>query len=320
MKLLQSFTKIEGNTINEVAEECGFNFTAKKVKSRFYEEDDDSNPLIVVPDKSIVTRTDTGAYLGTVGSNYGIVQYQEALDFTEEMVKDGGASYIRGGVIGDGRQAFLVMETADFINLGGSDEIKCVFYMTTSHDGSSNLEVVPAFSRTSSGAIITFPKDRKHRLKIKHSKHVGEKVSQARASIKQVKTVWEQFNESFELFRSVKMTKERLEIYLNMVVSGESTRAENIREDIMGIYNSSPYIVSFPSTNKTLLGAYLSVVEYYDKQSLVKKRKYLNETDANIQSKLDGNGAKAKAESYGFALKIQERFSGISLNPNKKDS
>ncbi len=104
-------------------------------KYPYYTEGDDIEPeWRNNPDHMSIHRRDTQDYLGTVGSNYGIVQYPDLFKFTEVLVDQDLAGFKYAGISGNGAQAYIVMETAKCINLGPGDDVSCFFYVATSHN------------------------------------------------------------------------------------------------------------------------------------------------------------------------------------------
>lgn len=306
-------SKVEAKTAEELAKQGGLDFTAIK-KPLTYEYGHGKDALLhIVPDKvAVVREDDPSIYLGTVGINRGILQYMDSIRFTEELVEKGEASYLYAGTIGRGKQAFVIMKGGEHVTLGHGDLIEQYFYMTTSHDSSRALDIVPAFYRSTNQTVLTFPE--KYRLRFKHGKHVEKNVSRAKASLARVMTVWEEFSEATKTMMKVKVSDTQAADYFKMLVEGDKTRAENIRGEMDNIRLTAP-ACQLPGTKGTLLGCYFAVIEYADKRKTVRKHKWLkNEEDANLHARLEGDGARQKAEGYGFALKLQKKFSKITSN------
>lgn len=271
----------------------------------------------VVPDKVAVIREDDGRYLGTVGRNRGILQYREVLAFTESLVEDGTASYVTGGIIGAGKQAYLVMKTKDTIKLSGTDEVECRFYVTTSHDSSKGLELVFAPLNTLNGTVLSTYKGAN--IRFKHSSRIGTRVKHAALSINRVTEYFNEMEESFRLLRSVNPTASQLDTFFKSLfpdAEERPERAENIRSEIESIYKTGA-VCQLPSTKGTMLGAYLAVVEWVDKIRNVQASKVRpNAYDAKIHSLLEGSGAAKKAESYAFALDMVAQLGNVSIFGN----
>jgi phage/plasmid-like protein (TIGR03299 family) len=274
----------------------------------------------VVPDKVIVVREDDGRYLGTVGKDRGIVQYRDVLAFTETLVDEGTASYVTGGILGNGEQAFVVMKAKKQIKLSGTDEVDLYFYVTTSHDSSKGLEIVFAPLRKVNGTILTGTKAQ--RIRFRHSSKVEQRVKQATLSVNKITSYFEDMEENFRLLRSVRPTATQLDVFLKSLFPDpeeQTKRAEKIRDEIYGIYKNGA-ACNLPATRGTMLGVYFAVVEWVDKLQLTKASKVRpNEYDAKIHRLLEGSGAEQKATAYTFALDMVDKLGAISIFGNNTE-
>lgn len=324
--------KINANTAEEMAEQAGLDFTALKVDLHYNVMDETPREELLatgitlnypvgktkevrVPDKVAVIREDDGRYLGTVGRNRGILQYRDVLAFTEALVSQGNAAYVTGGIIGSGEQAFVVMKTKDSFKLSGTDAIDCYFYITTSHDNSKGLEIVPAPLRSANGTVLTV--GREYRIGFRHSSKVQDRVKRASLSINKVEAYFNEMDTSFRLLRSVNLTSSQFDIFVKSLFPDSDDRpkrSENVRDEITTIYKTGP-ACQLPSTKGTMLGAYFAVVEWVDKIRNVKHSKVRpNEYDAKLFSLLEGSGARHKADAYAFAIDMVRQLKDVSLS------
>jgi phage/plasmid-like protein (TIGR03299 family) len=255
--------------------------------------------------------------LGTVGTHRGIVQYRDVLAFTESLVDAGTASYVTGGILGNGQQAFVVMKAKDTIKLSGTDEVDCYFYVVTSHDSSKGLEIVFAPLRKTNGTIITGPKAQ--RIRFRHSSKVEQRVKKAAMSVDKISTYFKDMEENFRLLRSVRPTASQLDVFIKSLFPDpdeKTKRAENIRDEILGLYRNSPSCL-LPATQGTMLGAYFAVVEWVDHVQNTKTSKVRpNEFDAKIHRVLEGSGAEQKATAYAFALDMVDKLKDVNIFGN----
>lgn len=304
------FKNLEGLTdINDVAEKAGFDFTAEKRIQYWRKNQDPNGEEIPNPEKvAIVNADDDDRYLGTCGINYGIVQYRDALAFTQHIVNQGEANYIHGGVSHGGSRAFLVMKSAEYIEISPGDRIECYFYLSTAHDSKGSMSLIPSPLRPLNN-IILLPSGRMEAMKFKHSKHVNTHIAVAAKTIKKVKEYFEEFRESFDRLAQTELTDAMLETYLKVLYPGgkESTKtAENTRNKIKDILMTEKSL-QIPSCKNTLLGAYFAVCQYNDHYTTTKKTGR-DELSARIESRMAVNGtvAKKKAEGLAFAYKLSE--------------
>ncbi len=341
------FTAINANTADEMAEQAGLDFNAIKlpIKYEYTIPQSDAEPEVMpwglndrakvawlqqqldkeetvqgtVPDKVLVVREDDGRYLGTVGTNRGILQYRDVLSFTESLVDDGTASYVTGGILGNGQQAFVVMKAKKQIKLSGTDDVDCYFYIVTSHDSSKGLEIVFAPLRSTNGTILTGPKSQ--RIHFRHSRKVEQRVKAAAMSIDKIGTYFTDMEENFRLLRSVKPTVSQLDVFFKSLFPDpeeQTKRTENIRDEIYEIYRTGA-ACQLPATQGTMLGAYFAVVEWVDKIQSTKTSKVRpNEYDAKIHRLLEGSGAEQKATAYAFALDLVDKLKDVNILGNNE--
>jgi phage/plasmid-like protein (TIGR03299 family) len=323
--------EINADTAEEMAIQAGLDFTAIKKDAYYDIEEEEPNTLgrgirtkkARIPDKVAVVREDDNRYLGTVGRERGILQYRDVLSFTEALIEEGKAAYLRGGIIGNGQQAFVVMDAHRSIRLNEKDEIACYFYVSTSHDNSRSLEIVPSPLRRVNNTVLTF--DKKDRIKFRHSSKIKSRVDKASDGLKRLREYFDNMQRSFQLLTATHINTTQLDAYLKALVPDPKERpkrAEHIREQIRSIYMYGA-AYQLPSTRNTMLGVYLAVTEWEDhyKDVRVSKRRP-NIHDAKLHNLLEGTGAQKKADAFAFALKMARDMKGISIDqsPSVRDS
>jgi hypothetical protein len=252
-----------------------------------------------------------------VGRNRGILQYRDVLAFTESLVEAGTASYVTGGIIGNGEQAYLVMKTKESIKLSPTDEIDCYFYVATSHNSTKGLELVLAPLRRTNGTVLSGFKST--RISFRHSSRVEQRVHRAALSVDKLNSYFHNMSESFQLLKGVRPNAGQLDVYFKSLFPDspeKPQRAENTRAEVLSIYNNS-LACRLPATQGTMLGAYFAVVEYIDKIRTIKASKVRpNDYDAAIHSLLEGAGAQQKTDAYAFALDLVNKFGTKSMFGN----
>ena len=309
--IYKNLKHVKGNDLEEILKECGMDFNARKENLSYKFND----KQMEVPDKVSVVRGDTGHYLGVVGSTRSIIQFRDALSFTEVFANEGESTYEYGGTTHHGRVAYLVMKSDDCFEICPGDPIDNYFYVQTSHDSSKSLMIVPTPIRRGNNSVFVHPD--LHAVKIKHTKHAALRLVQARKGLEKIKDYFKEFEESFRSLATVKLDtkvggdtiKDR---YLRMVFPDgkeKESRAINTREKVEDILLTDPSLKT-PPTQNTLLGAYFAVVFFCDHYLTVKKTKGRDEVTAQIESKIsiDGASARRKAESFAAALKLKEKL------------
>lgn len=302
MSILKLFREIPaGATFNDVLKLGDLDFTA--ASKPVYFKDDNGND-IVVPFHMATYRKDNDHPFGVVKSRYEVSQYRSQFGVCDVMSQEQGVEYVGVVSISGGNLGFIVMKTPDMLNLGGGLDVKCHFYMSSSHDGSKCLEaqIIPVVNNT--GGVIALPF---RALKVRHTKRIEDKINEAKGTLTKLRSYWKEARDSFEMLAKIALDDNEIKEYLELIIEGDATRSDNIRGEIMDVYNSS-LITAFPATHKTLLGAYFSVVNWVDGFKGVKKSKKNNEEDALIHSRLIGAGATQKSNAYADALDFYQKM------------
>lgn len=313
----------EGATLEEIIKNAGCDYTVKKVPM-FYRTADVATfdtalgKVVVTPGTEVGVkrymaniRTDTEAQLGVVGADFGNIQNVEAFDFTKVLVDENNAEYVSCGSIGAGERVFLVMKTKDFLSLGPNDNVHCYFFFTTAHDGTGFMEVIPTPYRPANGTIMMLPG--LTGVRFRHSKHVTARLGSAKQALGKVKDFWTEASTTFNALATLRVTDEQAKTYFMMLVEGDSTRAENIRDKMFQLFKFTAVGHGLPALSGTLLGCYMAAIEYADHYKTVRKAKHLDETSAKVMSRLMGDTARAKAEAYSMVLNLQSKLAGVTL-------
>lgn len=293
---------VTASTVEEMATQAGLDFEVEK-RPMFLEGSEGIN--FVVPNHVAITKLGEYDTLGVVGRKYGIVQYMEMLRFTEILVSKDAGSYCYGSATNSGAKAYVVMKTNDCFSLAPGDDIECYFYIATSHDGSLALKVVPMPIRQSGGITIAHPG--LSAFTIKHTTHVGTHMARAHKTLAGIKTYWTEFSKSFELLRSLNINDDQADKFLKMVLPNDTPRSENMRDKMEDIRKTNPAL-QVPSCKGTMLGALFAVLIHTDHYKTTRNTGKTDEKSAKINTLLDGAGARRKADAFGFALKMVDKF------------
>lgn len=301
MSIISLLNAIPNNatTIQEILKAGRMDFTAE-MRPGYY-LDTNGNPNLMGSCKAVVKKEDD-SYIWHVGNKYSLVQYKDSFSICEAMINEPGVKAIAASCIGNGSQGFVIMKTPEFLEIAPGDKIECYFYLSASHDGTGSItgSLIPLRHHS----VATLPY---RPFKIRHTSGAADKLTQAKQALDKIRNYWNSTVDNFKSFSRIKLTEEQVVEYLKMVVEGDSTRADNVRSEILTVYGSSD-INKYPSTNGTLLGAYFSVIDWVDAEKQVRKSKKRNEDDAMIHAKLVGAGATQKAEAYAFAIELIKKF------------
>jgi phage/plasmid-like protein (TIGR03299 family) len=144
--------------------------------------------------------------LGVVGERYTVVQNSEALRFADNIL-DGGGRWETAGSIKEGAVVFGSLAVLDDIVLdpqGANDVIKTYLLVSTSHDGSSAVQVLTTPVRVvCSNTLNMAIRGTKNSVKFRHTASIEGRVLHARQSLGMAKTYFDAFEvEAQDLFRT----------------------------------------------------------------------------------------------------------------------
>lgn len=176
-----------------------------------------------VPDKKAIVRTDTGAYLSTVGADYGIVQFD---DLAEAVVKAAGdikAVIHTAGLLGDnGIRGWIMGELpGDPLRVRGDDSpIKRYFTATTAHTGWTASQLRNNATRIVCRNTLGMAMGEREGAAwaIRHTANAADRVKAAGESFRALVTGYERFGELANVMAGLAFTDAMMEEVLDQVI------------------------------------------------------------------------------------------------------
>ena len=144
-------------------------------------------PDLVMPEKFVTFRTDTGAGLGVVGSRYTVLGNRQVFEFLQDLVDDHGVTWESAGALRDGRSVFVSMRLPKSVRIdadGVNDEIIPFIVAMNSHDGTGIARVVvtpwrPVCANTERFAV----QDAQASWGVRHTRNAMTRVEEARRTL-----------------------------------------------------------------------------------------------------------------------------------------
>ena len=125
----------------------------------------------------------------SVGARYNVIQTSSYADIGDRIVGQSGAEFIKGGVLKDGRVAYLQAKFPDSIRVKG-DNTSIDKYLTfvNSYDGSSPFYILPTMLRLiCTNQFAALSRDaRANGMKISHTSRADERIQQADQALLEV--------------------------------------------------------------------------------------------------------------------------------------
>ncbi len=270
-------------------------------------------------------RMDTGSQLGIVGKDYEVIQNEEIFHWSKAFGEFGNVIVETSGSIFAGRNvwALLRMDGMGF-DFGGGDKVNPYLLISTSHDGSKTLTIVPTAVRvvcanTMSLALKANSQGRKkngleHGWKLSHTKNVRNRMEDAK---KMILRTHESFEATKEQIQSLANTRCDIDI-LNDITAKvwtvdtlekdkeTSKRAQSIQEnrlqEIKQLWKSPTNQTTFAANN--LWGAFNSITEYIDHHNTIRVTEGKDAKEQRFFSTQFGNGSVLKANAWKETLAL----------------
>jgi phage/plasmid-like protein (TIGR03299 family) len=299
-------------TVADALKEFGADFEVKKrpvfakldpIPGKVYSGNEEE--LAEVPGYASVVKDD-GTPLSIMGDRYGIIQYRTAFDFLNSLIGNRQIEIYSGACVEEGAKLHIVVKTPDYIEIAPGERFDCFFTVSASHDGTGCLQAMCSPVHNIAQTVFT-PMGRGV-VKIKHSAKVEARLATANRMFASLHRNFIDFSGNIKDMVGIQLTDQEVRDYFLSVVDGDSKQAENTRKKLHTIYLTG-LTSKLSSCTNTLFGAFMAIQQYADYYKTVRKAIRRNETDARIEARLTGDGAKLKAESFSMALAIVRNFS-----------
>lgn len=197
----------DATTVEEALNLAGMDWEV--TSSKIYDESGNEIPRFRANIKS-----DDGATLGIVSDQYKIVQNVDALDFVNELPKEGDFEFDRAGVFRGGRSMW-VMGKLPTINILGDDVSNNVVFVN-SHDGSSGVKVMMTPIRLICSNMINFATRKADRIwSAKHTTKITTKLEEARYTLQLANNYVAALNEEADMLANKSVTESQIEAIID---------------------------------------------------------------------------------------------------------
>lgn len=253
-----------------------------------------------VPGSFANVRSDNGAVLGVVGSQYTVLQNKDAFSVADAIVGVKEAMYHTAGALGQGERVWMMLKVPGYIQIVGDDVTEKFLLLSNSHDGSGAVEILFTPIRVvCQNTLNQALSGTKNKFKIRHTINMGGRVEDARAALGFANKHFDIFETVAKKMSATKFTHDELKEYAQMsgVIPTEqkmSGRAKNILEELSDLFENGKG-AKMLGVRGTVWGAYNSVAEYVD-------HKRGSDQEKRSISLLYGSGSRIKQEAFDRAL------------------
>jgi phage/plasmid-like protein (TIGR03299 family) len=268
-----------------------------------------------VKTRMVVIRKDTGAEIGSVGPDYQIVQYRDALGgLMEGLTKEGGAIIETAGLLHGGARGWIMARLPDDIKVDGTkgDTIRRYLLVYTSHDGTSNLKVVTSPVRTvcANTVAAAFAEKDSGMVSIRHTRTAHQKMSRAAVELAKANEYYKRFAESANILAAKAYTPDMAKDFLNALIPAKEggkvlTRSENIRAEILALADHGVG-QDIEGVKGTLWALYNGVTEYTDYHRGTRGADDSERSDNRLDSVWFGSGAELKTQAFDLLMAMSK--------------
>ncbi|MBM4287815.1 MAG: DUF945 domain-containing protein [Deltaproteobacteria bacterium] len=239
---------------------------------------------------------------GIVGEDYTPLQNREAFAFFDDIVGQGEAIYHTAGALGKGERVWILAKLPDDIQVVGGDIAEKFLLLSNSHDGESSVQVKFTPIRVVCQNTLTMALSHGPTIRVVHGRDMHERLKYAEKALGLIKSRFEDIEKSFKGMATVKMTKERVAEYVNLVfpnppdLDNEKARkrAERDRAQAWHFFEKGRGNQE-KGVKETLWAAYNGVTEYVDHYRIK------SGGERRLQSIWFGNGYHIKARAFKIA-------------------
>jgi len=218
------------NTSREVLEKAGLNFNVEKcelyaqmpftiggdnsVNETMGEFAHDGEIYRPCPNGYATYRTDKHIPLGVVKSKYEVVQNIDAFNFIDNAIGEGKALFQYAGCFGYGHKVFITAKLPVETRVGG-DPIDNYLVFSTSHDGSSSIDIlftpVRVFCLNMLNAGI---EESSAHIRIRHTKTAQDRLDFGAEMLRIALKYAENSKQLYESLLTIKMKDEQVRDYI----------------------------------------------------------------------------------------------------------
>jgi phage/plasmid-like protein (TIGR03299 family) len=272
------------------------------------------NPLGKVVDLPVygTFRTDDGAFLGTVGDGYEIIQNIDQFTFVDAFLEAAnGAHYESAGALGNGERIWTLarIPEADY-TIDGGDEHKAYIMVANSHDGSLAYQMKLVDTRVVCWNTLQVAiRENGAAFKVRHTASAKARMDAALQVMKTVKLEAIGLKEKMQRLADVKLTRESVTSILDRLFpkpkdeKANQTRRDNTLADVLSLYEKND-ANAFPSVKGTGYNLLNAVTEYTDHLRTARGNGSKPEqvAIARAESALFGSGDKLKSQALEVIL------------------
>lgn len=263
-----------------------------------------------MPGRFVLARSDTGAPLSIVSSDYQVVQPKEVLEFYRELVKKRHYTLETAGALDGGRKVWALAKTGLVADVSKNPQDKLGAYVLLATSCDKSLATTACFTsirvvcqNTLHFAIQDVKAANRRSIKINHSQRFD--IDQIHQDLGLMEASWECFMEKLNPMADVHLSDAQAKAYFESLLLSEKEREEKKFsgkkmgeiQQLMSFFKQAPG-QSLDTTKNTLWGALNAVTYFVDHVR--------NSSSDRLDSAWFGAGNQLKDKAWDIALQSAE--------------
>jgi phage/plasmid-like protein (TIGR03299 family) len=283
--------------------EAGFDWEIKKGAIAYEVRDENDAPIRMqtVPKRWALYRSDTGAPLSVMSSNYHITQPRDVMEFFRDLCEVGGFKMETAGMLREGATYWALAKADDSFDVGGGDVVLPYLLLATSCDGTlSNLAQFTTTRVVCNNTLSVAVDNKTGQIRVPHSTKFNP--TRFKTELGLVGGTWDKFKADATTMSKRTVSKEEAVKYFLDVFYGADEDIDPKAKRPMIELVTKIYLDGIGQQTKTATGTVWgllnAVTRFADHERGAASR------DTRLQSAWFGAGARLKRDALQSALAL----------------
>lgn len=290
-------------TLEDWTKAAGFDWQVKRGAINFEVRDEEDNPVRIetVPKRWALYRSDTGAALSVMSSNYQITQPRDVMEFFRDLIETGGFRMETAGMLRGGSTYWALARVADRFDVGGGDTVDPYLLLATSCDGTlSNCAQFTTVRTVCQNTLSAAVNNKTGQIRIPHSTKFDP--LRIKAELGLVEGTWEKFRKNAREMSKRKVSREEATKFFLGVLYPDQEEVDLEANRPMLALVTKIYLEGVGQQVKTAEGTAWgllnAITRFADHERAAQSR------DTRLQSAWFGAGARMKRLALDKALEL----------------
>jgi phage/plasmid-like protein (TIGR03299 family) len=312
-----------GETVkwSEAIELAGLNWDV--LKQDVYSRNPKTTKVEMLPDVKSVHRSNDGAYLGTVGQTFELIQNREMFAYVDQLLEAiDGAHYETAGALGNGATVWGLAKLPGDSRITGTDDVSKNYLMFAgAHDGSmANTYKLVAERVVCRNTLNIALGEAGKALRFKHTKNVRFRMENAKNAALKIKAEIGLRDELFNKLAQVKVTRASLGAVLSRLFPSDAdgevtTRTKNTIVQILELFESNDKnaIPQIRGTAYNLLNACTEYADHFRAVRQTDAKQGMTQTEIRAESAMFGTADQFKGNALTAVAELCEVSESSSI-------